>query len=785
MSITPIQEHALALIDRGFIIQPAHRPDHESGGKQPIAAGWQNAEHMDAAGALALWAGDNPPNISVLTGARPGYFVIDVDGPQGNESMRDLLTKNGSLPETYMVKTPSGGWHLYFRQPYDVHIPTNKSRLAPGIDLRGDGGQVIGPGSRARTKSGELGTYDVVKHAKVAEAPQWLLDACIATATMKAAPQHIDNSLEFTSMSADMQEAARSYVQRAVGGITEELLATKDWPEGHSDDYGRGWEKTQADAALRLASFAITSWAPISMEDAHAAFLTAAPTDSGWTERDVEKKWASQVPRATPVAMPATLGKRGSIFSDPPAQAPAEGAKKWTKHSWDDIGNAERLYAYADDRLRWVPDLTKWARYERGAWHIEKDAGERVAVEMLSQVKDLEAGLYDTVKNAEGKSQRDKFVSWVKTQRYATKAQAAARTLRYTGKLNATTRDFDTQPMLLNVANGVVDLTTGNLLGHDPNYLFRQQSSASYNPEAKAPMWQKFLDRMMPDPDMQAYLQRVVGYTLTGRTDEQVFFMHHGVTKNGKSLFLDVAEAALGSYSQTVPPQTLLAKRQEQHPADVARMEGRRMLQLSETAQGARLDEALVKRLSGGDTVTARGMGEEFREFRMMGKVHLVTNHLPHINHDEATMRRLRLIHWGVTLPEEERDPTLAAKIIATELSGVLAWAVEGCLEWQRQGLNPPSVAVIDTEEYVMREDQLGEWINSRLRVNPNTRSTNEQIYSSYTLWCDFMRIKPMSNTALGLELTKRGFEKWNSNSRRGYYVDIILPDANVPGVFQ
>src|SRR5690606_2223078 len=146
----------------------------------------------------------------------------------------------------------------------------------------------------------------------------------------------------------------------------------------------------------------------------------------GWSSTDVEKKWASQVPRATPVAMPATLGQqRGSIFSDPPAGAPAEGASpqqqaaQWKTHSWDDIGNAERLMVYSGGLLRWIADLKKWARYERGSWHVESEAGERMAVEMLARFDQWEAPLYSADKGGQDKSPRQKFVSWAKDQRSA------------------------------------------------------------------------------------------------------------------------------------------------------------------------------------------------------------------------------------------------------------------------------------------------------------------------------------------------------------------------------
>jgi putative DNA primase/helicase len=709
----------------------------------------------------------------VLTGARAGVFAVDIDGEAGMRSFRALCEGRPPLPRTYTTRTPSGGFHLLFRQPPQVHVPTNKSRLAAGVDLRGDGGQVIGAGSTARTKDGSVGTYEAVDESEIANAPQWFLDACVATAQVVHPPQaYVEDSPEYTTLDGATQQAARAYVTSAVDGLRADLHRSASWAPEVTDDWGRGWEKLQADVALRLASLALSPWAPVGMDDARRVFVGAAPTDGTWTTRDVEKKWLSQVPRATPVPMPANLGHRGSVFDTddtgpPPAPVPAA-APGWRTYSWTDMGNAERVRDLNQTVLRWVPDLSRWAGYGAGRWTTDLHLGERAAQEMSVRLVELESRLYD------GET-REKFVRWAKIQESQPRTRAAATSLRNSGWLDVSARDFDRLPMVLNVANGVIDLATGGLLPHDPAYLLRQQSPATYVADAPAPRWDAFLARVMPDAEMRDYLARVVGYSLTGLTHEQCFFMHHGVTKNGKSLFFHVVAALMGMYAQTVPPQTLLAKRWEQHPADVARMEGKRMLQLVETPLGARLDEALVKRLSGGDTVTARGMGQEFREFTMVGKVHLMTNHLPHINHDDATMQRLRLIEWPVYLLPQERDPMLGQRIITTELSGVLAWAVRGCLEWQRRGLDPPLPAQLDTETYIAEEDLLGEFIADRLVMTERSQVSNEHLWGTYKAWCELMNIRPMSQVTFGKEMRKRGFKAWRSNATRGWYAQIKL----------
>lgn len=779
-------EAALAQHQRGFIIQAAHRATHPSGGKHPLATGWQNAERLSTPDVYATWDVENPPNISVLTGERAGIFVIDIDGADGATAMNELVTRLGVPPDTYTVRTASGSTHLYYRQPPGVHVPSNKSRLGAHIDLRGDGGHVIGPGSVAFSKQANAtGPYDVLRDLPVAECtPSWM-EAILATATHQVVRAEEDTSPSYSSLSPDMQRAAAEYTKRAVDGNRQEMLDSGTWEVGKFDDRGRGWEKIQADAAYKIAELVKANWSPISLEEGWRAFSTAAPTDATWTMQDVEAKWQSQYARATARAMPANLGQRtgGFLIQPGEAPAPAEGGaapqQQWPARTWDDLGNSERLLALHGDRLRWVPERDRWARYDNGVWRLEKDAADRLMIDTLERTGALEGHNYSAQASA-GKdgepttSQAQKFAKWLTTQRFAVRVTSAVRTLRMRGVVTASARDFDQHPMLLCVANGVINLETGELLAHDPAYLFQQQTPIAYDPAATAPMWETYLERVMPDLAMRQYLQRIVGYTLTGLTSEQVFFMHYGVTKNGKSVFLEVVEAMLGGYSQGIPPSTLMTKKFEQHPADIARMEGKRQLLLSETPQGARLDEALVKRLSGGDTVTARGMGEEFRDFKIMGKVHLVTNHLPHINHDEATMRRIRLVHWGVTIPEGQRDKHLSKRIISRELPGVLAWAVRGTLEWQKHELAPPMSAVMDLAGYVEREDRLGEFISARLLQDRDGFTPSAQIYATYRAWAESQGTRPMESSTLIQELHQRGFEKHRTATLRGLRLRII-----------
>jgi putative DNA primase/helicase len=623
-------------------------------------------------------------------------------------------------------------------------------------------------------------------------------------------------------------ERGDAYVSSAVDYIRAELASIADWEPGRTDDKGRGWEKVQADAAFRLASLAKADWNSLDLERAQEIFTDACPTDDGWTIRDVIKKWKSQVRRAEPAEPPADsddplagggvaphrsaaveaaiwggesrtegLGAADTIWGPVPESEPGEAGAdhgvhdaesdggggglaaasppvSWRKYSWDDFGNADRTVELLGDTLRYSPAMKRWLRYEGGAWRETETGGEKAVQEMLRGLFQLEGPLYSDVEypKTKGKmtSERTEFGEWWTQQRAAAKVSAAAKVIRNDGLLDASPAEFDAQPMLLNCPNGVVDLASGELLEHDPRLMLRRQVPIDYESEAKAPRWEAFLETVQPSADMRDYLQRIVGYTITGSTKEQVVFFHVGPPASGKSVFLDVLNAMLGEFAGIVPSNTLLNKKMENHPADIMSMEGRRMLALDETPEGARLDESLIKRLSGETKQTARGMGENWREFKLVGKVHLVTNHDPHISDDQAMHRRLHYIPWRHQIPVEERIQGLAELIICEELEGVLAWAVRGARRWREDHLNRPAEAEMARSAYLAAEDEFAVFIDEELIVGAeNAFTASKEVYRRYRQWCESQGMKPMSAVAFGRKLSRRGVEASRTREARGF----------------
>lgn len=271
--------------------------------------------------------------------------------------------------------------------------------------------------------------------------------------------------------------------------------------------------------------------------------------------------------------------------------------------------------------------------------------------------------------------------------------------------------ELDRDPWLLNVKNGTVDLRTGELRPHKRDDLITKIVPVEYDSEASCPTWLAFLNRIMDGNErLIAFLQRAAGYSLTASTQEQCFFLLYGTGANGKSVFLTTLLAVMGDYGIQAAPDLLLAKSGESHPTEVADLFGARLVVATETEAGRRLAENLVKQHTSGDRLKARFMRQDFFEFEATFKIWLATNNKPIVKGtDYAIWRRIKLIPFTVTIPPEERDKSLPAKL-RQELHGILAWAVQICLEWQKYGLNEPQEVTAATCAYRDEQDILGSW---------------------------------------------------------------------------
>lgn len=286
-----------------------------------------------------------------------------------------------------------------------------------------------------------------------------------------------------------------------------------------------------------------------------------------------------------------------------------------------------------------------------------------------------------------------------------------------------------------------------------------------YEPIAKAEKWLTFLNRIFNgNQTLISYVQRIVGYSLTGDTSEQCLFLCHGPGANGKSVLLETISSLMGSFAQASPMTTFTSKPNDNGASnDLARMRGARLVTASETNEGVRLNEALIKKVTGQDQITARFLFSEFFDYSPQFKLWLAMNHKPVIRGvDDGIWRRIRLIPFAVIIPEKERDKNLTEKLRG-ELPGILAWAVQGCLNWQKNGMQTPPEVLAATEGYRSEQDVLGAFFDECCVLGDDYRVKTSDLWEAYKRWaengCEFR----MTQTLLGRRLADRGLKKEHS----------------------
>jgi putative DNA primase/helicase len=337
--------------------------------------------------------------------------------------------------------------------------------------------------------------------------------------------------------------------------------------------------------------------------------------------------------------------------------------------------------------------------------------------------------------------------------------------------LCAAASEFDRDPFVLNLLNGTLDLRTGQLRPHRQTDMLTRLASVVFDPDATCPGWDRFLARVLPDLDVRRFVQRFIGYCLTGDVSEQVLAFLHGLGANGKSVLLDVLLALLGDYACRAAPDLVLAKQGEAHPTEIADLEGRRLAVCSEIEQGRAWAESLIKRITGDTTITARRMGQDFYTFQATHKLVIAANSRPTVRGtDEGIWRRMRLVPFNLTIPPAERDRGLVARLVEQESSGILTWAVAGCLAWQREGLGAAAAVDAATAEYREEQDVLGLWIDEECVVSPGIFGATTALYNSFKAWCERTGRHEWSREAMRARLAERpGITARNTKAARGF----------------
>lgn len=348
-------------------------------------------------------------------------------------------------------------------------------------------------------------------------------------------------------------------------------------------------------------------------------------------------------------------------------------------------------------------------------------------------------------------------------------------------ELVAVPSQFDADPMMLGTPKGTVDLATGNVRpAARADYLTRQCAVAPAARSTPCPTWMAFLHRAMNgDAQLIEFLQRVVGYTLTGQTTEHKLFFLFGTGRNGKSVFVNTIFGMMGDYAKRAPAQTFLDSHGERHPTDLAGLQGARFVAGSELPAGKAWNESIIKDLTGGDVITARFMRGDFFDYRPQFTLFIAGNHQPAIKTtDEAMRARIVLVPFTVTIPENERDPMLESKL-RQEWAAILRWAIEGAVAWTQSGLQVPPSVRDASREYLDTEDHVGEFIDERLRTTSGNTLPSNELYRVFSDWQKNAGISPWSKKAMSQALTERGIKSEKlTGGTRGYRNLAVVPYA-------
>ncbi len=792
-------EAALAYLHAGLSIVPI-RTD---GSKAPLVEWSALMVKAPTESEVRRWF-TSPCGVGIVCGAVSELEVLDFDAPGVFDAWRELVesVEPDALKSVALIETPKGfGRHVYLRRP----TPDRNQRLAMRMDsaasklgdakprqtvlieTRGAGGYVLAPGCPPECHpSGR--TYRHIGGLSIAEvrvAPP-LSDELYAT--------FVNIARSFTEIACDdpaenrgaKRIASTKYGARPGDDFNKratwsEILLPHGWQLVHGDGASyTTWRRPGKDRGVSattgycstpqsgdlLRVFSSNAGLEVG---AHSKFGVFAKLNHGGefsrAARALVQDGYGDVPRRSrssstsssasvdgPDADVTNLGDEGSTPSFPPLT---------------DTGNAERLVRTFGARIRHCHPWKKWYLWDKTRWRPD----ERGRVMALS--KRVARTLFREAESIDDGAVRQRTIEWALKSEKAERRKAMVDLARSEHGIPVVPAEFDTNPWLLNCANVTVDLRTGEVYPHRQADLITKLCPTNFVPDAKCPLWDAFLERVLPDDEVRAYFQRFCGLCLTGEVGENVLLFAIGEGANGKTTALRAIQEVLSpSYAIQISAELLTAKAQRNHPTEVADLFGVRLAVGSETSNQQELDVAFVKQLTGGDRLRARRMREDFWEFMPTHKIVIVTNHLPRFPRlDYALRRRLHVVPFEVTIPVAERDTRLLSKLLA-ESEGILAWMFEGCRLWRDHGLNPPDQVTIPVPPEAVRPWDT--FVVEQIASKPGARLSAADLLSAHNAWCARRKVAAANQSVLGMAMGRAGHRSRKSHGNTVYF-DIEL----------
>lgn len=660
---------------------------------------------------------------------KPGPYVgIDIDDcldPATNSYNQEALSTIECF-KSYTEISPSGkGLHIIVKGS----LPEN-GRKNGGVEMYADG--------RFFTITGNVPDE---AQSEIAECQEALLEFH---------QQHFGKPMEHKGQGI-MQDAEDDPVIQKARKAANGKKFDKLW----KGDYSGYPSQSEADMALcQMLSF----WTRGDNRKIDSLFRKSGLFRSKWDERryaNGETYGQATISKAVALTND-NINSSAGISSQPEIKQP--------KFNLTEMGNSERLVYRNRQDIRYCHVWKSWMIWDGLRWVQDKsDKIKMIAKEVVRSIY-FEAGQEsDATERKEISKHARKSESSHNVNAMITLAES---------EVPVRVEELDQDPWLFNCQNGTIDLKTGILSPHQRENYITKLSPVIYDKKAPHYLWDVFLDRVFDgNKDLIAFMQRAIGYSLTGLADEQCLFILHGSGANGKTTFLQTISEILSDYAMQTPTETLLVKAKGAISNDVARLKGARFVIASEAEAEQRLAENLIKQMTGGDTISARFLHQEFFDFKPTHKMFLGTNHKPIINGtDNAIWRRIKLVPFEITIPETERDPKMLEKLLQ-EKEGILAWAVEGCLLWQAEGLGTPAVVKQATAGYREEMDVLSQFISDTCKIGGDLLVPSKELFCAFEKWCSSNGEQQITHRKFTQRLKEMKFEtlQIGSDRKRGF----------------
>ncbi len=461
-----------------------------------------------------------------------------------------------------------------------------------------------------------------------------------------------------------------------------------------------------------------------------------------------------------------TDGRRKSEVDGPPLAADG--------FACTDVGNAERLVHRYSDHLRHVP-AWGWLAWDGRRW-ARNDA--RPTQLAISTVREM----HRAARRAETVEEQIELKGWAKRSEAQARLEAMLSIAARLQPIASAADQFDRDPWLFNCRNGTIELRTGELRPHQQDDGITRLAPVEYRPDARYEPWERFLEEVTAgQASMSEFLQRAIGYTLTGDTSEEYVFIAHGGAGRGKTTFLEAVAAAMGDYAGSIRIEVLTdsGRTGSGHNEDIARLAGRRLVTAVEASEGERLREGLFKSLTGGDTIPASLKNKPVFDFTPTFKLWMATNHVPRMRADDEGLRR-RVVKLPFDNPPAQKDRALKRRLrtVAEARQAVLAWAVRGCLEWQRSELKPPPSISEATHRLWEDMDQVGQFFDDCLVFDDACRTPSRELQGAYEAWAEEQGVSfrfRVSFKRVTERLRSQGCEGWKDGHGQRFWLGVGL----------